>query len=208
MDWAKLRDLSSVRGLPGPDGEWDKEKYALYLMSDRWQILRNEALNYYGCRCQFCGGGKDDGLVLQAHHKDYKHLNDDAVAELFDLMILCKDCHEKWHQMQEELPDLEEKYRFVKIQLMSPGLPALINIRNQEIKSGAKLANKLLKGKNRGNGVPNKLYSMIAEAIKAKQPEWLHTSPYSFDIEKYLPGLFEGIQKEENRLYKAERDGT
>jgi hypothetical protein len=64
--------------------------YEDYLKSEEWQAKRKQALAYAENRCQLCNG---DG-ELHVHHRTY----DRRGAEMpQDLIVLCKDCHEKFH---------------------------------------------------------------------------------------------------------------
>lgn len=65
----------------------DKEK----LFFSEWDRIRNEALTYYWGVCSNCWICSD----LQVHHKKPRHAWGDDGME--NLMVLCKNCHEKEH---------------------------------------------------------------------------------------------------------------
>ncbi len=65
--------------------------YQKYLLSSHWKEFRAKALEYYGNKCADCGS-KDK---LEVHHETYERLGRE---ELGDVIVLCHDCHEKWHR--------------------------------------------------------------------------------------------------------------
>jgi replicative DNA helicase len=66
-------------------------QYDEYLKSDRWKVIRQQALERAGFRCQVCNS--PDGP--EAHHRTYERLG----AELpEDLTVLCNDCHALFHE--------------------------------------------------------------------------------------------------------------
>jgi len=76
-------------------GKWiDKKAYLKYKnyisKSDKWREKRELALDYYGNQCCDCGGKYN----LQVHHRHYQSLYKEKMT---DLLVLCKDCHNKIH---------------------------------------------------------------------------------------------------------------
>lgn len=72
-----------------------KMSYSDFLKTPYWDGVRNYKLKKSGYCCELC---KKKG-VLNVHHKNYEnhgleHL--ERVADK-DLIVLCKDCHEKFH---------------------------------------------------------------------------------------------------------------
>lgn len=67
--------------------------YSQYILSVRWKLTREAALRRDGKACIRCGR-KDK---LQAHHKTYARLGDEA---LDDLVTLCMACHRLEHPAQ------------------------------------------------------------------------------------------------------------
>jgi len=65
--------------------------YNDYLQTDYWKDLRQLALERDG-NCKLC----NDDIILQAHHRSYKN-KWGKEKELNDLVILCKRCHELFH---------------------------------------------------------------------------------------------------------------
>lgn len=63
--------------------------YKEYLQSDHWKKVSREYRQKYG-KCQLCGTtGK-----LNVHHNNYECLYNETDK---DLIVLCEDCHKKFH---------------------------------------------------------------------------------------------------------------
>jgi 5-methylcytosine-specific restriction endonuclease McrA len=77
---------------------WDMESqdrkhaYALYLQSPEWQARRRLTLERDKYKCQGCLTAP----ATQVHHKNYDHRGDEL---LYDLVSLCRSCHEKTHNI-------------------------------------------------------------------------------------------------------------
>ena len=69
-----------------------KKKYKKYLLSNEWAQLKIDLFEYRGKECEKCGETK----YLQVHHLSYKNIFHE---EPEDLMILCKYCHKKEHNI-------------------------------------------------------------------------------------------------------------
>jgi hypothetical protein len=67
--------------------EWYR---TVYLNSDHWKSLREEALKTHGEFCFICDRDED----LQVHHLRYRSIFNVKVS---DLQILCRRCHELEH---------------------------------------------------------------------------------------------------------------
>ena len=65
--------------------------YKLYLRSPEWQVTRERALVFWDRRCATCFATNN----LQVHHRTYKRLGSE---QLNDLIVLCDDCHSKFHK--------------------------------------------------------------------------------------------------------------
>jgi len=64
--------------------------YDEYLRSEHWQEVRKATLAAANNRCQWCGSR----VALHIHHKTYDnigHEHDD------DLLVVCRECHDKIH---------------------------------------------------------------------------------------------------------------
>jgi 5-methylcytosine-specific restriction endonuclease McrA len=64
-----------------------KERYALYIRSDKWRQKRLFVIERDNNQCQICGAQGSE-----VHHLTYAHLEDEY---LFELVLLCKECHDK-----------------------------------------------------------------------------------------------------------------
>lgn len=72
-----------------------KGNYKAYLKSNQWKEKRRTALEFYGNSCGLCGSKHD----LQVHHRSYKNIYKETMA---DLMILCETCHYRYHRNEKE----------------------------------------------------------------------------------------------------------
>jgi len=94
--------IQYVRSRLGPgvgisDEDWDEIEtlegvdYLEYLNSPQWQERRLLMLERFGRRCQVCNSQSH----LNIHHRTYERL---GAERLDDLTVLCKDCHDLFHQ--------------------------------------------------------------------------------------------------------------
>ena len=181
------------------------EWYEEYLQTDRWRQLRLQCFARDDYTCQFCHQ-KLPAERLNAHHTSYDHMaSEDEQAELFDLITLCRECHQRWHDNMDHAISLHKQYSKIDVALALPALPATIRARDAEIKSGAELAHSILKGCPRGYGIPNKVYALITNKIEQKRGSDISANMYT--LRDYIPNLYEGIQKAENSMYKREQRG-
>ncbi len=67
--------------------EWYR---TVYLKSDHWLALREEAKNVHGSSCEKCGST----FRIDVHHLNYREIYD---VHVDDLQILCRACHEVEH---------------------------------------------------------------------------------------------------------------
>ncbi len=81
-----------------------KESYYHYLQSDHWQQIRIEALKLFRT-CVLCGSKNK----LNVHHRNYKHLYQEIITE--DLIVLCKSCHEEYHNIDKPKKHKKGKFR-------------------------------------------------------------------------------------------------
>ena len=65
--------------------------YQDYLKSPHWKQIRDK-IRRRDKRCKICNGKTG----LNVHHRSYKHLGDYA-KEIKDLILLCRDCHQLFH---------------------------------------------------------------------------------------------------------------
>lgn len=69
--------------------------YADYLQTPHWKQIRAMALHQANYRCQLCNGKEK----LQVHHRTYERL---GCEWLEDLTVLCRGCHELFHQSRKK----------------------------------------------------------------------------------------------------------
>lgn len=69
--------------------------YKDFLQTPYWDGIRNYKLKRAKYCCELCGGKG----VLNVHHKTYEHHGLEHLRSVAnkDLIVLCKDCHEKFH---------------------------------------------------------------------------------------------------------------
>ena len=71
-------------------------EYDMYINSEAWREKAVEAKQRAGHRCQLCNKGN---TVLHVHHRTYERLREELPD---DLIVLCADCHSKFH---DKLPE-------------------------------------------------------------------------------------------------------
>ena len=71
--------------------ELNKLPYQQYLQTRHWKMLRSKALKKAKGKCQLCNAS---GKQLDVHHKTYDRKGKE---KLTDLIVLCHDCHSKFH---------------------------------------------------------------------------------------------------------------
>jgi hypothetical protein len=71
--------------------------YGQYLQTPEWQSTRLRAIENSQGKCERCGAIQID---LQVHHKNYERVGQELQT---DLMVLCKECHEKVHGLAVNL---------------------------------------------------------------------------------------------------------
>ncbi|MGL5347563.1 MAG: hypothetical protein ACRDA3_09425 [Peptostreptococcaceae bacterium] len=65
--------------------------YKDYLKTIHWDDMRKYKLKEANYKCQLCGVKETE---LHVHHNNYDNLGDECPS---DLIVLCKDCHSKFH---------------------------------------------------------------------------------------------------------------
>ena len=66
-------------------------RYDEYLKTDEWQWRRKKKLEDAGYHCQLCHA---NGGILDVHHSTYERKGNENLS---DLIVLCRDCHSKFH---------------------------------------------------------------------------------------------------------------
>lgn len=81
--------------------EWGKQKQLLktmpyheYLQTQHWKNLRLTMLKKAGYKCSVCGERKP----LHVHHNTYERRGEEKLS---DLVVLCHDCHELYHEVNQ-----------------------------------------------------------------------------------------------------------
>lgn len=64
-----------------------------YLKTPEWKVMRSRKLIMAGNRCQVCGS---TAKPLDCHHNSYERLGDELLE---DLVILCRSCHQRYHDL-------------------------------------------------------------------------------------------------------------
>lgn len=62
-----------------------------YIKSEEWDIKRKTKLKEANYKCQLCAENQTE---LHVHHNNYDNL---GYEDMSDLIVLCKDCHSKFH---------------------------------------------------------------------------------------------------------------
>lgn len=95
------REEKSGKKIPKPPSrdknKSPKENYYDFLQSDYWRYVRKLKLKQCGNKCQICGSKKD----LNIHHNTYAHHGQEH-KHLEDLVVLCRKCHEKFHDVAKD----------------------------------------------------------------------------------------------------------
>ena len=81
----------------------DYELYRAYLDTPQWKAIRLEVIDDRGGKCERC----ESTYRLEVHHKSYKNLFNEGLA---DLELLCHSCHSKEHKKVKK-PKKKGKYK-------------------------------------------------------------------------------------------------
>jgi len=102
--------------------QMDKKEYQNYLISEHWQTLRRIKLESSGYKCQVCGSVDN----LHVHHNTYKNLFKES---LFDLCVLCQDCHNVYHEkINPEEPYKTGRQQKKDIRIKVNSMPEFYNL--------------------------------------------------------------------------------
>ena len=83
-----------------------REEYREYLQTDGWRLRAYAAKWAAGFRCQVC----DAAEPLDAHHRHYRTIGNEAPG---DLIALCRICHELYEQARLD-GDLAQQRAFLQ----------------------------------------------------------------------------------------------
>lgn len=87
QEWAEAQRLET---LLNRERELRREEYQRYLKSPKWRSKCRAVMERDKYRCRFCGQP-----AVQVHHLTYVRIFNEA---LYDLVAICKDCHELLHK--------------------------------------------------------------------------------------------------------------
>ena len=90
--------------------------YRDFLGTPYWKAIAAHTKYRAGYRCQLCNSRRD----LVTHHRDYG-IHGREHAHMYDLIVLCNYCHEKFHDVEEkktESCDSTCKSRFIILGLI------------------------------------------------------------------------------------------
>ena len=96
-----IRELNNERLKQATERKVRKEDYVSYkeqLKDRRWEEFREKVKFIRGYKCEKCGSQK----ILQVHHKRYKRGLKAWEYDIKDLIVLCRDCHEKAHNIKRK----------------------------------------------------------------------------------------------------------
>lgn len=85
-----------------------KQDYSEYLQSKHWKDLAEETRRLAGYRCQVCNSDQK----LEVHHRTYERKGDEHQS---DLVCLCHDCHERFHNKPRHNPWSKENKEFFEL---------------------------------------------------------------------------------------------
>jgi 5-methylcytosine-specific restriction endonuclease McrA len=74
--------------------EW-AQLYAEYLKSEEWALRRARVMERAHYRCEGCR----ERNAIDVHHLSYAHITQEF---LFELVALCRECHERWHEQTDK----------------------------------------------------------------------------------------------------------
>jgi len=84
-------------------------KYEEYIQSEEWHKQREKVIRRFKGRCATCG--KKFIKNLHIHHRTY-YYDYGTEQELNNLTLLCKDCHDLFHEFHEYC---QETHFFIRI---------------------------------------------------------------------------------------------
>jgi hypothetical protein len=70
--------------------------YYDYLKTPQWKVISEKKKRQAGYKCELCNA---TGFIA-VHHKTYEHKGIE-MDNLKDLVVLCDDCHKKFHEIEE-----------------------------------------------------------------------------------------------------------
>lgn len=102
--------------------ELKEMEYKKYLTTDYWKMVSEQAKHNANYKCQLCG---KTNCQLNVHHNTYEHKGEEFL-HMEDLICLCKECHESFHnqcktikQQEKLIEKLENEYAILRNTLES-----------------------------------------------------------------------------------------
>lgn len=81
-------------------GKSDQSRtYADKLRDPRWEQCRSQFVRRHGNKCSSCNR---KGIEVQVHHKVYRRGVEPWDHPETDLILLCRGCHQDWHDLLQE----------------------------------------------------------------------------------------------------------
>lgn len=74
--------------------------YRAYMSSAEWRAKREKVMKRCEGICEGCG----ESPATEVHHLSYRHFMQEF---LFELVGLCHECHERWHEDDHEAEEVE-----------------------------------------------------------------------------------------------------
>lgn len=136
-----------------------KEEYALFLQSDFWRQTRVKVFKQKGRRCSRCG----KTYSLQVHHLIYRRPYESV--QLDDLIVLCVQCHEKEHGIENNANLSDRALRF-KV----AGLPKEPKIKNPNRRKKKRKKKKKNWGKYKEREWSNNFHIIEVNSTKKENP--------------------------------------
>ena len=92
-----LASMAAINQTMSTTESFKQMSYSEYLQTNHWQKIRRQALKRAKYKCQLCSKHNTE---LHVHHKTYEHIGQEHNYQ-DDLIVLCKDCHAKFHGKDE-----------------------------------------------------------------------------------------------------------
>lgn len=149
----------------------DYEEYKQYLESDEWKVKREERLEKDGHRCVCCNSSDN----LNVHHITYDRLKNESI---YDLITLCRDCHEKLHKIQRDGEEVCARLRHkLRSDCETATLPYILEYKRKTERMVALIMN-VMYGGNKGNTGRCQLNRAIRNALGVEKCTTVETKIY------------------------------
>lgn len=91
-----------------------KMSYKDYLQTEYWQMLSEQVKANAKYKCQVCGKTSKQA-TLHVHHNTYEHRGEEY-KHMEDLVCLCGDCHQYFHdreKINKQMENLDNKLQII-----------------------------------------------------------------------------------------------